>query len=178
MKRIILLLLVVSATSFMNCAGPEGLQGPQGPQGPAGYSAESEVFELRNVNFDLDANNKYSIYRTLNPEIQLSDNILIYRMSGTINFQTPIWQLIPRTLYLPQGELDYDYDFSKVDFTIYAGGTYNIGTTPSYIFNQTFRIVIIPGYLSNKGSQSSVDITNYESVIKAYNIDERNIKKI
>lgn len=174
-KRMILLLFVVIAAGITGCAGPEGAQGPQGP---TGYTVESEVFELRNVNFDLDINNEYSIYRSLNPQILLSDNILIYRMAGTINSQTPIWQLIPRTLYLPQGELDYDYDFSRVDFTIYAGGNYNILSTPSYLFNQTFRIVIIPGYLSNKGTQNAINLDDYNAVIKAYDIDESNIKTI
>ena len=175
MKKIILLLVLAIGTSFVSCAGPEGAQGPQGP---TGYTVESEVYELRNVNFDLDANDEYYISRVLNPEILLSDNILIYRMSGTINSQTPIWQLIPRTLYLPQGELDYDYVFSRLNFTIYAGGTYNLGTTPSYIFNQTFRIVIIPGYLSNKGSQNDVNLDDYNAVIKAYHIDESKIKSL
>ena len=175
-KKIILLLVIAIGTSFISCAGPEGAQGPPGP---TGYTVESEVFELRNVNFDLDINNEYSIYRSLNPQILLSDNILIYRMSGTINSQTPIWQLIPRTIYFDNGnELDYDYDFSRVDFTIYAGGNYNIATTPSFLFNQTFRIVIIPGYLSNKGSQNAINLDNYNAVIKAYHIDESKIKSL
>lgn len=172
MKKIILLLSVTCSLIFMGCEGPEG---PQGPQGNDGYSAESEVFELRNVNFSLDANNEYTIYRELNPQILLSDNIIIYRLSGTINSQTPIWQQIPRTLYLTQGELDYDYDFSKVDFTIYAGGNYNIATTPSYLNNQTFRIVIIPGYLSNKNSIDPHDM-DYQTLIKTYKIDDQNVK--
>jgi hypothetical protein len=137
----------------------------------------SEVFELRNVDFTLDANGQYSIFRELNPQIFASDVILIYRMSGVVNSSTPIWQQIPRTLYLPEGELDYDFDFTRFDFTIYAGGTYNLASTPSYITNETFRIVIVPGFLSNKGGKS-VDYSNYEEVIKAYNIDDSNVKVI
>lgn len=180
MKRIMLLLTVFGAVLASSCEGPQGpagydgLQGAQGPQGPSGSA--SEVFELRNVNFTLDANNEYTIYRQLNPVIALSDNILIYRLSGTINSQTPIWQLIPRTLYLQQGELDYDFDFSLQDFTIYAGGTYNLATTPSYLNSQTFRIVIIPGYLSNK--KASVDTNDYKAVLAAYHIDDSHVKSL
>ena len=117
----------------------------------------SEVYELRNVNFGFNVNNGYTIYQTLNPQISPSDVILIYRLSGTINPSTPIWQQIPRTLYLPQGELDYDFDFSREDFTIYAGGTYDLSLTPNYITNQTFRLVIIPGYASNRAAAKNVD---------------------
>ncbi|MDD3005096.1 hypothetical protein [Flavobacterium sp.] len=168
MKRIFLLLAVIGLTTLSSC---EGDTGPQGPQGPPGI--ESEVFELQNVNFQLDQNNEYTIFQQLNPVIFDSDNILIYRMSGIINAQTPIWQLIPRTLYLNEGELDYDFDFSRVDFTIYAGGTYNLALTPQFINNQTFRIVIVPGYFSK---DSNLDLNDYHAVIDYFNINDTNVK--
>lgn len=168
MKRIVLFLAVIGLTTLSSCDGDTG---PQGPQGVSGI--ESEVFELQNINFQLNQNNEYTIFQNLNPVILDSDNILIYRMSGTINSQTPIWQLIPRTLFLDEGELDYDFDFSRVDFTIYAGGTYNLALTPQFIQNQTFRIVIIPGYFS-KGN--NVDLNNYDAVIDYFNINDSNIK--
>ncbi|MDR6968406.1 hypothetical protein J2X31_002429 [Flavobacterium arsenatis] len=170
MKRIFLLLAVVAMTVLQSC---EGDQGPPGRDGLDGASVESEVFELQNVNFQLNQN-EYMIRRDLNPAIFDSDNILIYRMTGTINPQTPIWQLIPRTLFLNEGELDYDFDFSRVDFTIYAGGTYNLATTPQFINNQTFRIVIVPGYFSRGGN--AVNFEDYNAVIEAYGIDDSNIK--
>ncbi|PWA07439.1 hypothetical protein [Flavobacterium psychrotolerans] len=172
MKKIVALLAVVVLTVFSSCEGPQGMPGANGQNG---YSAESEVFELKNINFGYDANKGYNIYQTLNPQIYASDNILIYRLSGTIDASTPIWQLIPRTLFLSQGELDYDYDFSKEDFTIYAGGTYDLSQTPTYIQSQTFRIVIVPGYFSGKSTRK-VDLNDYDAVIKAYNINDTQVK--
>lgn len=169
MKKIFLFLSIVTLVVTSSC------EGPQGPPGRPGFSAESEVFELQGINFNFDNINGYNIYQLLTPPIQDADVILIYRLSGIIDSQTPIWQLIPRTLYLDQGELDYDYDFSKEDFTIYAGGTYNLALTPSYIQQQTFRIVIIPGYFSGKPSKV-VDKNDYNAVIEAYNIDDTNVK--
>jgi hypothetical protein len=171
MKKIFLLLAVVGMTALQSCEGPEGIPGRDGNDG---YSVESEVFELKNINFAYNATDGYNIYQTLNPQILASDVILIYRLAGTINASTPIWQSIPRTLFLTQGELDYDFDFSKQDFTIYAGGTYDLALTPSYIQNQTFRIVIIPGYFS--GRVKAVDTNDYNAVIKAYNIDDSKVK--
>ena len=172
MKKIALLLAITLPILFSNCTSEPG---PPGPQGPQGNTVEAEVFELKNINFGFNAADGYNIYQTLNPQLLPSDVILIYRLSGLINSTTPIWQQIPRTLFLPEGELDYDFDFSKQDFTIYAGGTYNLAITPSYINNQTFRIVIIPGYFSGK-SANSVDLSNYEQVIKYYGIDDTKIR--
>jgi hypothetical protein len=171
MKKALVYLLVVFSLTFTSCIGPQGMSGD------TGYSAEAEVFELRNINFDYNAANGYTIYRSLNPNIYASDNILIYRMTSTINPQTPVWQSIPRTLFLGNGqELDYDFDFSKQDFTIYAGGNFNLATMPVYLTNQTFRIVIIPGYFSNKSAQKNIDYSDYNAVVKAYHIQESKVK--
>lgn len=168
MKRIALILA---------CIGMITLQGCSNSNDDVDNDTIAKVFELRNVNFGFNAQNGYSIYQTLNPQISPSDVVLIYRLSGTIDPSTPIWQSIPRTLYLEQGELDYDFDFSKEDFTIYAGGTYDLSLTPIYLSNQTFRIVIVPGYFSNK-TNSTVDLSDYNAVVKAYNIKESKIVKI
>ena len=77
-------------------------------------------------------------------------------------------------MFLPEGELDYDFDFSKEDFTIYAGGTYPLNTTPSYINGQTFRIVIVPGAFSNKSSAAST--LSYDEVIAKYKIDDSKVQ--
>lgn len=172
MKKITLLIAFIGMITLQSCTVNE-------VQDNVDNDTISEVFELRNVNFSYNSSTGgYFIYRTLNPQIYASDNILIYRMSDVIDSNTPVWQLIPRTLYLSGGdELDYDYDFSREDFTIYAEGTYNLAETPEYIFNQTFRIVIIPGYFSNRSAQQ-IDFNDYDAVIQAYGINPNNIKSL
>ncbi|CAM3866676.1 hypothetical protein FLBR109950_05680 [Flavobacterium branchiophilum] len=169
MKKITLLVAFIIACVMLGCTKTEVVSNT------TDNDTISEVFELKNVNFAYNNVDGYNIYRTLNPNIYASDVVLIYRLSGTINSNTPIWQLIPRTLYLTQGELDYDFDFSKQDFTIYAGGNYNLALTPSYLNNQTFRIVIVPGYFSNK---VAVDYSDYHAVIKAFKINDTNVKSL
>lgn len=171
MKKISTLLAVIGMIVISSCTGPQGPPGYDGLDGQDGLI--SEVFELKNVNFAYNATDGYTIYRTLNPQIYASDVILIYRMTGTIDSTTPIWQLIPRTLFFPQRELDYDFDFSKEDFTIYAGGNYDLSLTPSYINNQTFRIVIVPGDFS-----ASINKNNYAEVMAALNVKESQVQKI
>lgn len=163
-----------------------GFQGCEGPEGPPGVPGEdgliAEVFELRNVNFSHDntASNTtgYTIYRTFNTVLFNGDVVLIYRLSDTTLSGAPVWQQIPRTLFLSQGELDYDFDFSKEDFTIYAAGTYNLSLTPGYITSQTFRIVIVPGpsNVTSKNISKKVDYSDYHTVIKTYGIDDSNVE--
>ena len=168
MKKITLFFAIIGMMMLNACQSNEIMQEPQQDD-----DTIAEVFELKGVNFVLNGT-QWEIYRKLNPNIFASDNLLIYRLSGTINPTTPIWQLIPRTLFLPEGELDYDFDFSKEDFTIYAGGNYNLTLTPIYLNNQTFRIVIIPGSFRNRLSTPE-DFSDYHAVLKRYNISDKKL---
>ncbi len=101
--------------------------------------------------------------------------MLIYRKAGTASDGSAVWQSIPRTLYLDNGdELDYDFDFTRNDIMIYANGNYDISTTPEFINNQTFRVVLVPASASSRNA--NVDYSNYESVIKYFNIDDSKVK--
>lgn len=166
MKKITILFAFIGMIALQSCTGPQGDKGPQ---------TIAEVFELRNIDLDFVNTKEYNVSQLLNPQLYPADVLLIYRLSGIINSSTPIWQQIPRTLYLTEGELDYDFDFSQQDFVITARGTYDLALTPSYITNETFRIVIVPGYLSNRMS-SKVDYSDYNAVIKTFNIDDSKIK--
>ncbi|MCP2026165.1 hypothetical protein L1276_001305 [Flavobacterium sp. HSC-32F16] len=173
MKKILTLFAVVGLIAFTSCEGPEG------PPGRDGVNVVGEVFELKNISFGYNVEDGYNIYEELTPTIVESDVILIYRLTGTINSNTPIWQQIPRTLYTSRGELDYDFDFSKQDFTIYAGGNYDLSLTPEFLNNQTFRIVIVPGDFSTTSkSVNKPDYSDYDAVIKKYNIDDSNVKQL
>lgn len=168
MKKSFKLIAVLFLILMSSCSGPEG---PPGLDGKDGLIAQ--VFELKNVNFGYSDLDGYTISNSLIPSLYPSDVLLIYRMSSTISSSTPVWQLIPRTLFVPQGELDYDYDFSKEDFVIYAGGNYDLSTTPSYLNNQTFRIVIVPGSFS-----ASINKNNYNEVLAALNLSDSQVQRI
>ncbi|WP_298122159.1 hypothetical protein [Flavobacterium sp.] len=167
MRKITLLFAFISMITLQSCTVNEN-------NDTVDNDTISEVYELRNINLNSINNNHYYFYDEFNPNIVASDVVLIYRMSDLINSSTPVWQQIPKTLYLDEGELDYDFDFSKQDFTIYANATYNLSLTPEYVNNETFRLVIIPGYASNR-SLKMVDFSDYNAVINAFNIDDSKV---
>ena len=166
MKKIILLFTVVVVFGFQSCSGPEG------PQGRTGYNVEAEVFEVF-TNFT--AANNFSTLVNLNPPILSSDMILVYRSFDIYNGEN-VWRLIPQTIYLSQGNLYYNYDFTKNDIKIFLDVDFDLRAIPvEYSQNQLFRIVIIPGYFSGR---NSIDYNNYHEVIKFYNIDDTHVKRL
>jgi hypothetical protein len=103
--------------------------------------------------------------------------VLVYRLFDVIGGED-VWRSLPQTVYLTQGELDYNFDFTRNDINIFLDSNFDLTTlSASWAQNQTFRIVIIPGYFSNKSNQV-VDFNDYNAVVKAFNINESNIKTI
>lgn len=143
MKKIFLLLAVVGMTFLQGC------EGDPGPQGEPGRSVEAEVFEIRNVDFIDDGGGNFAILYDLNPSILPSDMIMMYRLASTSGLD--VWESMPKTYYFTNGEeLDYNFDFTTNDISVYLGYTDGSVLQPAFTQNQVFRVVVIPGYLTNK----------------------------
>ena len=165
MKKIFLF-LAVAALALQGCEGPEG------PQGEPGFSVEAEVFEVTDVDFTL-ANDWFQTF-TLNPVILQSDNILVYELVNT-NDNIDTWALLPQVYYFPEGQAQYNFSFSFDQFSIFIDSDFDFNLLPAtFTQNKVFRIVVVPGYFS-KGTQK-VNYSDYNAVIKALNINDKNIK--
>ncbi|HSD05991.1 hypothetical protein [Flavobacterium sp.] len=176
MKKIITILTVIAMFGFQACEGPEGPEGPPGEAGP-----NSEVFEVSGVKFD--TTNGYAPLIPLNPAIQASDMVLVYRLSGSTNTGADIWKLLPETYYFDDGtkNFGYNFDFSINDVSIFLEGNDLATVGNEYRLNQVFRIVIIPGYLTyastgKNANTKKIDYSDYNAVIKVYNVDDSNVK--
>lgn len=133
------------------------------------YDTYPIVYDVRNENFSF-FNNTWQISKTFSTPMYETDMLLVYMKVGATNNGSPIWQQIPITLYLNDGhEVDYTFDFSRYDFVIYAGGTFDLYQTP-YIANKTFRVLLIPA--SYGGKSNPIDFSNYDEVVNYYNIDD------
>ena len=99
MKRILLMLAILGTFAFQGCTVKDQTQ----------VNNLAEVFE---VTTSFSAANNYSRIITLNPPIYSSDMVLVYRLSDVVNGED-VWRTLPQAVYLPQGELDYNFDFTK-----------------------------------------------------------------
>ena len=138
----------------------------------------SEVLEVT-TSFS-GASNAY-FYRmvTISPPIYTSDMILVYHLYEVDQTGLDVWRLMPQTYYFDGGgELDYNFDFTRFDVSLFMDANFDMTTLSSaWTQNQTFRIVIVPGYFSGKTS-STVDFNDYNATLKAFNIDPSKIRKI
>lgn len=168
MKKFLpLLLLLISSIFIFSCKDDD-----DDVQVQVDYPT---VYDL-NVNFTFNENDGWNFYQKFNTALLDQDYVLIFRQAGTENGAV-VWQQIPRTLYLTQGELDYDFDFTKNDFLIYAstGGTYDITTTPQYLNNQRFRVVLVPAVFGKNANAEDIKKMSYEEVIAKFKIDDSKV---
>lgn len=118
----------------------------------------------------------YEYADEFNTPLVESDVVLIYIQTGVTNNNSPIWKLLPYTVY-PNAidAVNYDFDFSKYDITISVQSTpnFNLDNNSTYYTNKRFRVVVIP---ASTGKNASVDYNDYNAVVQHYNIDESKIK--
>lgn len=132
-----------------------------------------QVYDVKGVSFN--ASNNYKYNRAFTKPMLDQDYVVIYRQNGSLNNGKPIWEPIPKTIYLNNGqEINYDYDFSVSDFTIYLQGTYDLATTPEFSANQTFRVILVPAEFG-KGANTDLSKMSYDEVIQRYKIDDSKI---
>ncbi|KGO92549.1 hypothetical protein [Flavobacterium subsaxonicum] len=175
MKKILLLFTAAGLLSLTSCNNDDDVV----VSGDGDTIAEN--YEVTNVNFATGGTSS-SITIPLNPNIPSSDMIVVYRYDGADpDNGNDVWRSLPTTYYFNDGSfLDYNFDFSIDKVVIYLDGDFNLSTYPTaYTQNQIFRALIIPGYLTATGKQSApVDLTNYDAVVKYYNIKDSDIKTI
>lgn len=153
MKKIFLLLSIVSVFGLTACSSDDDVD----------FDTIPEVFETNPpVNFTAAGN--YQVTVPLIPKILASDVVSVYRLSGANNLGNDIWEPIPTTYNLPQGTLNYNFDFSQDEVVIYLDATFDPMARQDFSLNQIFRIVLIPGYIAQ-----DLDTNNYDAVMSAIN---------
>ncbi len=172
MKKILTLFAVIGLIAFSSCEGPEG------PPGPPGYDATLPfVFEVTTdfvgPNYDTNVS-----LQGMFP----SDNVLVYELVGTSGGDR--WALLPQIYYFNDGleTAQYNFSFSQTSVRIFIKGSLaDYSQLPSsFRIGKTFRIVLLPGDDGSGTSKSinKADYSDYNAVIKKYNIDDSNVKKV
>lgn len=149
MKKIFLLLSIVGMFTLSSCTEDD-----------VDNDTISEVFFVDNVNFTASGN--YEVLIPLDPRIYASDVVLVYRWTGVNALGNDIFEPIPTDYNLAEGELSYFFDHSVDDVVLYLESDFDPMLRQDYALNQSFKIVIVPGYFS-----TTVDVSNHDAVMSA-----------
>lgn len=187
MKKIKVLFGIILAALAISCEGPAGPPGPpgfDGRDGANGMDGQDAVFgTVLEIEGSFSPTNNYSIFYEFPQTVEVfeSDAVLVYLLWDQA--ENPdggdpidIWRLLPQTRILDQGLLQYNYDHTFLDVTIFLESDFDLGTLlPGDTDNQIFRIAVVP---ASFGTDASIDLTNLDSVMDAMKFDVSSMEKI
>lgn len=174
MKTITQILLLFTAIAFASCQGEEG---PMGPPGEDGINIVGSVYEIKG---SFSSSNDYTLYYQFPSNLVDGDVVMVYILweetsdghGGTLD----VWRPLPQVVYLDEGILQYNFDYTLGDVQIFLGGTVNpVVLTPADTDNQIFRVAVIPADLAKS---KSVNLKSFDSVMGAMKLTPDQIRDV
>jgi hypothetical protein len=157
MKKISSIILLFASVFILSC------EGPMGPPGQDGDSLIGTIFEMEG---DFKASNNYELFFDFpqNFEIYETDVVLVYILweVATVNGKkTDVWRLLPQTVILDDGVLQYNFDYTVNDVKIFLEGNTNFNNLlPAETQDQVFRIAVLPAdFVAAKKSAEINDLS-------------------
>lgn len=187
MKKITLILSAVLTLLMVSCEvngldGRDGLDGFDGLNGLDGQDGINILGKVIDIEGDFTVGNDYSIFYEFPNTIEVfeTDVVLVYILFGQTEDgngeAVDVWRLIPQTLILDQGLLQYNYDHTFLDVNIFLDADFDLATLLSGdTDNQVFRIAVLPAESVGK---SSVDRSDIKSVMSSLGVNEKDIQKV
>ena len=171
MKKLhyIYLLMVFFAASSCGRDGAPGPQGLPGLPGPPGYDGESAfLFE-----YDFDFNQANDWYeRIFYPEdfpVYPEDMVLVYLLWESTEEYGDVWRLMPQTIMMEFGILQYNFDFSQNDISLFLDADFPLDKLGPLYTQGWMRIVVVPGQEINS-RHALPDLSDYDAVKEAYGL--------
>ncbi|WP_405413764.1 collagen-like protein [Maribacter sp. Asnod1-A12] len=176
MKKLNLFFGALVTIFFISCEGPQGPAGFDGVDGESGLIGQ--VVDIEG-SFTLD--NDYSIFYEFPQTIEVFDTdvVLVYMLWETTEDSNgdlvDIWRLMPQTRILDQGLLQYNFDYTFFDVSIFLESDFDLATLQAGdTDNQVFRIAILPA----DSATGKLDTSNIISVMAHLGVTEDSIQKV
>jgi len=187
MKKATLILSALLTLFMVSCEvngidgrdGFDGLDGRDGIDGQDGINILAQVIDIEG---DFISEEDYRILFEFPNTIEVfeTDVVLVYilfdQTEDSNGEAVDVWRLLPQTLIVDQGLLQYNFDHTFLDVSIFLEADFDLGLLlPGDTDNQVFRIAVIPGETTGK---SSLDHSNIEAVMARLGVEEKDIPKI
>jgi len=176
-------LTIISLTlviSLFSCQGPAGEQGDPGPKGDPGADG---LDGLEGFTFDyiVDFTSPdYASTLTFPETFQMleSDVALVYFVWGTTDNELEIWRQIPQTLFLEEGLLQYNFDFTIDDVVVFMEADFDMSVLGAdYTDDWIVRVVVVPAQDASNGRIAGVDLSDYNAVKEYFNLQDLPVDK-
>jgi len=171
MKKLLGIIFIISAMIISSCEGPVG---PPGIDGEDGGIMLGSVFEIQG---DFTAGNDYRLIFDFPNDFEIYDTdvVLVYIL-WEVAGETDVWRLLPQTVALPEGIIQYNFDYTVLDVQVFMEGTIPPEDwLPAETDNQIFRIAVLPAdFAANKSN----DLSDFNSILNSPQLKLNTIKDL
>lgn len=184
MRKISIVFGVLLSLFILSCEGPigppgfDGLDGLDGRDGQDGVNILGTVIDIQGDFVAEDYSIFYEFPQTV--EVFESDVVLVYilwdQTEDGNGEPVDIWRLLPQTRLLNQGILQYNYDYTFFDVSIFLEADFDRSTlTAGDTDDQVFRIAVLPAEFA---AGSRLDRSNIDAVMSALGVTEKDVQKV
>jgi hypothetical protein len=166
------ILALFTACVFETTPGRDGVDNNNG-------SLLGSVFEVKG---DFKPSNEFSLLFSFPSTFKVydSDIILVYilweQTKDQFGKMQDVWRLLPQTVVLNEGVLQYNFDYTQKDVRIFLGGSIDLNKLlPAEALDQVFRVVVLP---ADFALYNSLDLKNFGLVLKAINVQPGMIQRM
>ncbi|TMM55907.1 collagen-like protein [Maribacter algarum] len=187
MKKATLILGAFLTLFMVSCEvngldGRDGLDGLDGRDGLDGQDGVNILANVIDIEGDFTPEGDYRILYEFPDTIEVfeTDLVLVYilfdQTEDSNGEAIDIWRLLPQTLIVDQGLLQYNFDHTFLDVSIFLEADFDLGLLlPGDTEQQVFRIAVVPG---EKSGKSSLDHTDIEAVMAHIGVSEKDVSKV
>lgn len=187
MKKITLVLSAIITLLLVSCSGNgrdglDGLNGFDGLNGLDGQDGVNILGQIIDIEGDFTEADDYRILFEFPETIEVfeTDIVLVYilfdQTEDSNGEAVDVWRLLPQTLIVDQGLLQYNFDHTFLDVNIFLEADFDFGLlSPGDTDNQVFRIAVIP---TTAAGRSSIDQSNVASVMASLGVEEKDIQRV
>ena len=171
MKKITSILLILAAVIITSCEGP---MGPPGLPGNDGDALIGTIFEIEG---DFTPSNEYTLYFEFPNDFEIYDTdvVLVYILWEQVD-GLDVWRLLPQTVVLPEGIIQYNFDYTVADVQVFMEFTIpEKDLLPAETDEQIFRIAVLPADFTAK---KSVDVNDFNSILNSPQLQLNTIKDV
>ena len=151
-----------------------------GPSVRDGLDEESFLGSVFEIEGDFTSENNYSLFFEFPQSLTVdeSDVVLVYILCEQLeeNEEEPldVWRLLPQTVVLSEGVLQYNYDYTFLDVKIFLDGSVDFNTLRvSEAIDQVFRVVVLP---ADYAISQTLEISEYNLLIKSLDVNPEILK--
>ena len=92
--------------------------------------------------------------------------MLVYLLWEVDEDNREIWRLLPQGVFTPDGLLQYNFDHTQFDASVFLEAEFNLNLLgPSYLENWIARVVVVPANTIGR-----IDYNDYDAVKAQYDL--------